>query len=132
MSQENDIPEKQHNEDSETNSSDDYSENEINPAMYMARCVVRAMKNHARIGELKLMSPIDLEWLSAEYLISNTSHAEIEDAWLMLPPHLTSNEEIRKCRLCKKHWNIPKTPSKTNNFQIRDCQLCKDDETCKK
>ncbi|KAF5278194.1 hypothetical protein FQA39_LY18382 [Lamprigera yunnana] len=69
--------------------------------------VNRAMDIHKQVGELRLMSEFDLQWLSPSYLKRNTKSTEIMEAWEKLPLEIRNNEEMKTYLLCTKHWNLP-------------------------
>ncbi|KAF5293633.1 hypothetical protein FQA39_LY03118 [Lamprigera yunnana] len=62
--------------------------------------VNRAMDIHKQVGELRLMSEFDLQWLPLSYLKRNTKSTEITETWEKLPLDIRNNEEM-------KHWNLP-------------------------
>ncbi|KAF5303672.1 hypothetical protein FQA39_LY09919 [Lamprigera yunnana] len=69
--------------------------------------VNRAMDIHKQVGELRLMSEFDLQWLPSSYIRHNTKSTEITEAWGKLPLDVRNNEEMKTYLLCTKHWNLP-------------------------
>ncbi|KAF5281768.1 hypothetical protein FQA39_LY17699 [Lamprigera yunnana] len=49
-----------------------------------------------QVGELRLMSEFDLQWLPPSYLKRNTNSTEITEAWEKLPLDIRNNEEIKR------------------------------------
>ncbi|KAF5289741.1 hypothetical protein FQA39_LY03658 [Lamprigera yunnana] len=69
--------------------------------------VNRAVDIHKQVGELRLMSEFDLQWLPPSYLKRNTKSTEITEAWEKLPLDIRNNEEMKTYLLCTNHWNLP-------------------------
>ncbi|KAF5280630.1 hypothetical protein FQA39_LY05278 [Lamprigera yunnana] len=65
------------------------------------------MDIHKQVGELRLMSKFDLQWLPPSYLKRNTKSTEITEAWEKLPLDIRNNEEMMTYLLCEKHWSLP-------------------------
>ncbi|KAF5286643.1 hypothetical protein FQA39_LY16217 [Lamprigera yunnana] len=74
---------------------------------FVKHFVNRAMDIHKQVGELRLMSEFDLQWLPPSYLKHNTKSTEITEAWEKLPLDIRNNEEMKTYLLCAKHWNLP-------------------------
>ncbi|KAF5281446.1 hypothetical protein FQA39_LY17786 [Lamprigera yunnana] len=64
------------------------------------------MDIHKQVGELRLMSEFDLQWLPLSYLKRNTKSTEITEACEKLPLDIRNNEEMKTYLLCTKHWNL--------------------------
>ncbi|KAF5305691.1 hypothetical protein FQA39_LY09180 [Lamprigera yunnana] len=60
-----------------------------------------------KVGELRLMSEFDLQWLPPSYLNNNKKSTEITEALGKLPLNIRNNEEMKTYLLCTKHWNLP-------------------------
>ncbi|KAF5304358.1 hypothetical protein FQA39_LY09737 [Lamprigera yunnana] len=54
--------------------------------------VNRAMDIHKQVGELRLMSEFDLQWLPPSYLKRNTKSTEITEAWEQLLLDIRNNQ----------------------------------------
>ncbi|KAF5280164.1 hypothetical protein FQA39_LY18121 [Lamprigera yunnana] len=67
---------------------------------------IGAMDIHKQVGELRLMSKFDLQWLPPSYLKRNMKSTEITEAWEKLPLDIRNNEEMKTYLLCTKHWNL--------------------------
>ncbi|KAF5281163.1 hypothetical protein FQA39_LY17865 [Lamprigera yunnana] len=74
---------------------------------FVKHFVNRAIDIHKQVGELRLMSEFDLQWLPLSYLKHNTKSTEITEAWGKLPLDIRNNEEMKTYLLCIKHWNLP-------------------------
>ncbi|KAF5270719.1 hypothetical protein FQA39_LY01457 [Lamprigera yunnana] len=57
--------------------------------------VNRAMDMHKQVGELRLISEFDLQWLPPSYLKHNTKSTEIMETWEKLPLDIRNNEEMK-------------------------------------
>ncbi|KAF5304360.1 hypothetical protein FQA39_LY09739 [Lamprigera yunnana] len=53
------------------------------------------MDIHKQVGELRLMSEFDLQWLPPSYLKRNTKSTEITEEWEKLPLDIRNNEEMK-------------------------------------
>ncbi|KAF5306625.1 hypothetical protein FQA39_LY08814 [Lamprigera yunnana] len=95
--------------------------------------VNRSLDIHKQVGELRLMSEFDLQWLPPSYLKHNTKSSEITEAWGKLPLNIRNNEEIKTYLLCTKHWNLPSwechfdgpSPQKRNCVQSKKMNIAK-------
>ncbi|KAF5283585.1 hypothetical protein FQA39_LY17287 [Lamprigera yunnana] len=84
------------------------------------------MAIYKQVGELRLMSEFDLQWLPPSYLKRDTKSIEIMEAWEKLPLDIRNNEETKTYLLCTRHWNLPSWECHLDGppSQKRKCVQC--------
>ncbi|KAF5283594.1 hypothetical protein FQA39_LY17296 [Lamprigera yunnana] len=88
--------------------------------------IERSMDIHKQVGELRLTSEFDLQWLPPSYLKHNTKSTEITEAWEKLPLDIRNNEEMKTYLLYTKDWNLPSWECQLDGLspQKRKCVQC--------